>query len=351
MSDAAQIAEWVEAARAGDDASFGHLVDRFRAELVLHAYRMLGRYVDAEDAVQDALVQAWRGIPHFEGRANVRSWLYRITTNACLNRRTAAERRRRILAATSVIDGVVAPVAATVPWLQALPDEIVESVAAQGGDHADRLISRESIEIAFVAALQHLPERQRAVLVLRDIAGWSARESADQLDTTVSAANAALHRARTTLRTVLGPDRERWPRVDRDSDHKELVRRYIAAIESGNDTAIAELLSPDVVVSHQPYAGQGTAEVSWYGGRDAVIHAWAPAIHGPMSLALRLIAVKVNGQPAVASYGRLPGTGPHRAFGLAVLRIVESRIAEVTNLSAEQFPVLGLPTQLNVNDT
>lgn len=346
MSDNTETADWVEAARGGDDTAFGRLVDRFRAELVLHAYRMLGRYDDAEDAVQDALLQAWRGIADFEGRAGIRSWLYRITTNTCLSRRTTAERRRQILAATTVIDDVAAPVAATVPWLQALPDEIVGAVAARGEDHADRLISRESIEITFVAALQHLPDRQRAVLLLRDIAGWSARETAEQLDTTVSAANAALHRARSTVRTVLGPDRERWPSVEPDPDRGDLLRRYVAAVEAADDAAIADLLTEDVLVSHQPYAGQGTAEVGWYRGRDAVIAAWAPALHGSMALDLRLRPVWVNREPAVASYGRLPGTDVHRAFGLAVLRVADGRVAEVINLATDQFPALDLPTQL-----
>ncbi|QFU87997.1 RNA polymerase subunit sigma-70 [Amycolatopsis sp. YIM 10] len=339
------LRELVSAARQGDDAAFGRLVDRFRPELVLHGYRLLGRYDEAEDAVQDTLVQAWRGTSGFEGRASVRSWLYRIATNTCLARRAKDERRRRLLAGTTVRDGVAIPVSATVPWSQAVPQDAIEAVAQRDPHPDERLIGRESLEIAFVAALQHLTDRQCAVLVLRDVAGWPAEDVAGQLDTTASAVNALLQRARRRMRTVLGPDRAEWRRSSPTGDEAALVRRYAEAVESGDDQAIASLLAEDVLVSHQPHGGNAVPEVTWYQGRQTTVDAWAPALHGSMALDLRLVEFRVNNQPAVATYGRLPGT-PHRAFSLTVLRTSGDRITEVVNLSPDRFPALGLPMDL-----
>jgi RNA polymerase sigma-70 factor (ECF subfamily) len=344
------LIELVAAARCGDDAAFGRLVDRFRPELVLHSYRLLGRYDEADDAVQDTLVQAWRGIAGFEGRASVRSWLYRIATNTCLARRAKDERRRRLIATTTVRDGVAVPVSATVPWLSAVPQDVIEAVAQRDPRPDERLIGRESLEIAFVAALQHLTDRQCAVLVLRDVAGWSAKDVAAELNATASSVNALLQRARRTMRTVLGPDRAEWRRGPSAGAEAALVRRYVEAVESRDDAAIADLLASDVLVSHRPYGGNASPEVTWYRGRRTAIDAWAPALHGSMALDLRLVERRVNNQPAVATYARLPGTTPHRAFSLTVLRIVGDRISEVVNLSPDQFPALALPMELAVNE-
>lgn len=344
--DSEDLDRLVAAAQDGDDVAFGRLVDRFRPELVLHSYRLLGRYDEAEDAVQDALIQAWRGIAGFEGRAKVRSWLYRVTTNACLARRTKDERRRRLIAATTVLEGVAVPVSATVPWLQAVPQAAVEAVAQRDPGPDQRLIGRESLEIAFVAALQHLPDRQCAVLVLRDVAGWSAIEVANQLSSTVSSVNSLLQRARGTMRTVLGPDRESWNRRAAAGPEAALLRRYVEAIESGDDEMIAGLLDAHVLVSHQPYGGNASPDVTWYQGRAAALEAWAPALHGRMALDLRVVEFWVNDQPAVATYGRLPGTATHRGFSLTVLCATADRIVEIVNLSPDQFPLLGLPMEL-----
>ncbi|AXB43913.1 RNA polymerase subunit sigma-70 [Amycolatopsis albispora] len=346
MTENEELSELVAAARRGDGEAFGRLSDRFRPELVLHAYRLLGRYDEAEDAVQDTLLQAWRGIRGFEGRASVRSWLYRIATNSCLARRVKDERRRRLVAATAVRDGVAIPVPATVPWLQAVPQDAIEAVAQRDPRPDERLVGRESLEIAFVAALQHLTGRQCAVLVLRDVAGWPAGEVAAQLGTTTSAVNALLQRARRTMRTVLGPDRAEWRRSSPPASEAALVRRYVEAVESGDDEAIATLLAADVLVSHQPHGGNATPEVTWYRGRQTTVDAWAPALHGSMALDLRLVEFGVNNQPAVATYGRLPGTTPHRAFSLTVLRTTGEHITEIVNLSPAQFPALGLPMEL-----
>jgi RNA polymerase sigma-70 factor (ECF subfamily) len=350
MTDDDPLSAQVAAAQRGDDVAFGNLVVRFRPELVLHCYRMLGRYDEAEDAVQDTLLQAWNAISQFEGRATVRSWMYRIATNTCLDRRAKDDRRRRLIAASTVREGVAVPLPVTVPWLQAVPQDAIEAVAQHGPLPDDRLIGRESIEIAFVAALQHLPDRQCAVLVLRDVAGWSAGEVAEQLGASESSVNALLHRARRTMRTVLGPERAEWRHRSRDGNEAALVRRFADAIESGQDEAIGALLTSDVLVGHQPYGGNASSEVTWYQGRRAVLDAWAPALHGDLPLDMRLVEFWVNSQPALATYARLPGTAPLRAFGLTVLSISGSRITEIVNLSPDQFPALGLPMELPQSD-
>lgn len=343
---------WVAAAAAGDEAAFGALVDRYRPELVLHCYRLLGRHDEAEDSTQDALLRAWRGLSGYRGDASVRTWLYRIATRCCLDRRTRDRRRRDLIAAGTVADGVAIPVAATVPWLQGMPEATIDAADVRRPSSDDRVTARETLEIGYIAALQHLTDRQRTVLVLRDVVDWPIARIAAHLDTTTGATHALLRRGRGILRDVLGPDREAWPSATTDADTAEvrdLLRRYVAAVESSDDDGLAGLLAEDVVVSHQPMAGQPTAEVGWYAGRAAVLEAWAPALHGTPPLDLREVPLFVNRCPAVASYARLPGTEGHHAFGLAVLRVVDGAIVEVVNLTTDHFPRLGLPMVLDPN--
>jgi RNA polymerase sigma-70 factor (ECF subfamily) len=252
-----------------------------------------------------------------------------------------------LLAPTTAHDGVVAPVSVTVPWLQAAPDALLDRVAAGDGDPGGRLTSRETVEIAFIAALQHLSARQRAVVVLRDVVGWPADLTAGELEITVAAANGALARGRRRLRELLGPDRDAWTMAPpRDRRQQALVRQYIRAVEAGDDAAIGALLRIDAVVSHQPGAGTVATTPEWYQGRGTIVDAWEPALHGPVSLHMRLVEVQVNRQPAVASYVRLPGVAEHRAFGLAVLRLDGDQIAEIVNLTPDQFSNVGLPVTL-----
>ena len=192
----------VAAARRGDEAASGRLVDRFRPELLLHCYRMLGSLDDAEDTVQDVFLQAWRGLPGFEGRPSVRTWLYRIATHACLARRTRDRRRYRLLN-SSVTGGMPLPVVMTVPWLQACPDDVINRAAASSPDPASTLVARETIELAVIAALQHLPGRQRAVFLLRDVAGWPARQCATEQ--ALSAVTSRRSRPPTTPRSQRSP--------------------------------------------------------------------------------------------------------------------------------------------------
>ncbi|HEV7758190.1 MAG TPA: RNA polymerase subunit sigma-70 [Acidimicrobiales bacterium] len=352
MDDAetVELAGLVTAAQGGDGAAFGRLVERFRPELQLHCYRMLGSLDDAEDTVQDVLLQAWRSLPGFEGRASVRTWLYRIATNACLGRRVR-DRRHRLLASARISADPGLPVAATVPWLQPCPDGLLDQVAARDPDPASILAARETVEIAFVAALQHLPPRQRAALVLRDVVGWSAERSATALDTTVASANSALQRARATLRRQLGDRRSEWTAAaghEATAAERELVRRYIDAIESADDAAIGAVLADDAVVSHQPGAGGNeTHAAAAYSGRATIIEAWAPALHSPVPLEMRMVAVAANRQPAVVSYVRLPGTTGHRAFALSLLRLDGGRVVEVANFVPEGLAAYGLPDVLS----
>lgn len=324
-----------------DAEAFGLLVDRFRPELLVHCYRMLGRYDDAEDAVQDALLRAWRGVSEYRADAQIRTWLYRITTNVCLDRRARTARRRAVLGLGQRQDGAVIPVAASVPWLQPIPDDVLDAVDERQPDHDDRLTARETVEIAYVAALQHLPERQRAAFLLRDVVGWSAAETAAELGISVSSANAALHRARTTMREVLGDAREAWAATTGPDDGVTagVVRRFADAVENGDGAALTALLAPDVVVSHQPHAGQPTGEPAWYTGREYVIQEWQPAF----PLDLRMVPVRVNRQPAFACWARLPGTTEHRPFSLTVLRVRDGQVVEVTSLDPSQVPDLPVP--------
>jgi RNA polymerase sigma-70 factor (ECF subfamily) len=332
----------VAAARGGDEAAFGVLVDRFRPELTLHCYRMLGSLDDAEDVTQEVFLQAWRGLAGFEERASVRTWLYRITTHACLGRHARDRRRRRVLASTTVMDGVAAPVVATVPWLQPVPDDLLDRVVAREPDPAAAVASRETVEVAFVAALQHLPPRQRAVAVLRDVVGWPADRCAAAMGTTVPAVNSALQRARAVLRRRLGPDESAWrARPAPTGEDRELVRRYIDAVDRADDAAIAALLASDAVVSHQPGAGgNDTTEPAWYAGVDTILAAWAPALHGP-PLDLRWQEVWANRMPGAASWIRLPGTDEHRPFALTLLRVEGGRVAEVSVFRPERLEAFG----------
>jgi RNA polymerase sigma-70 factor (ECF subfamily) len=342
--DDAQVDAVVTAAQAGDEAAFGRLVERFGPELKVHCYRMLGSLDDAEDTVQDVFLHAWRALAGFERRASVRTWLYRIATHACLARRTRDQRRRRLAAIPRDVPRDL-PLAMTVPWLQACPDDLLDRAAAHDPDPASTLAARETVEITFVAALQHLPDRQRAAVVLRDVVGWPADRCAEALGTTVPAVNSALQRARSTLRTQLGDSRDDWrasPTVT--VEERALVRRYIDAIESSDDAAIAALLDEDVVVAHQPGAGgHDGAEPAWYQGRSTVIEAWAPALHSPQPLDMRMVEARANRQPAVASYIRVPGRAEHRAFALSLLGTRGGRVTEIANLLPDQLPSFGLP--------
>jgi RNA polymerase sigma-70 factor, ECF subfamily len=316
------------------DDEFAAEAERYRRELRVHCYRMLGSYDDAEDLVQETYLKAWRRRSSLRSRGTFRPWLYRIATNACLDAIAARPPERRV-AATAAGDG---PPPAAVGWLSPYPDRLLDAVAPAEAEPDAVVVGRETISLAFLVAIQHLPPRQRAVLILRDVLGWSAAETAELLDTTVTAVNSAVRRARPVVRRHLPTHR-----LEGADDERALVERYMRALASADDAA---LLREDVRVSQEPGAGGNAPEAAaWYGGRGAVLAAWAPALDG---LEWRFVVTAANRQPALGVYVRPIGTaGDFRAFGLTVLRIEEGRVAEVTVFSNDVFGAFDLPPKID----
>jgi RNA polymerase sigma-70 factor (ECF subfamily) len=313
------------AARGGDQDAYRRLVEPHRRALHAHCYRMLGSVHDAEDALQDALLRAWRGLPRFEGRSSLRSWLYKIATNASL---TAIERRpRRMLPIdhgppADPHDTPGAPLVEST-WVEPYPDEQLGLADGRAAPEA-RYERREGVELAFVAALQHLPPNQRAALILRDVLGFSGREIADALETTVAAVNSALQRARKAVDERL-PDRSQQAtlRALGDQRLREVVEGYMDAMARGDVEAVVSLLAQDAVWSMPPLG-------SWYrgAGEIAVFLATAP-LNGRWRW--RHLPARASGQAAVASYVCPAGDDAYRAFALDVLTLRGDRIADVTS--------------------
>ncbi|MGY1814903.1 sigma-70 family RNA polymerase sigma factor [Blastococcus sp. SYSU D00820] len=307
-----------------------------RRELTGYCYRMLGSSFDAEDAVQETMVRAWRGLADFEGRSALRSWLYRIATNVCLDQLSGRQRRATPmdLSGTSW-QPVEASLAATRPaeaWIEPVLDR---QVVPEDADPAEQAVVRESIRLAFIAALQHLPPRQRAVLLLRDVLRWKAEEVAGLLETTVASVNSALQRARATL-AAAGGDLEPRPL---DADTRVLLDRYVQAFESYDIEAFVALLHEDATQHMPPFE-------MWLGGRDDI----ATWMLGPGAgcRGSRLIETSANGSPAFAQY-RPTAEGGHVPWALHVLEVVDGRIAHISSfldLDAGLFVRLGLPAAL-----
>ena len=321
-------------ARAGDGDAFRELTDRFRRELQLHCYRILGSVQDAEDMVQETLLAAWRGLEQFEERASVRAWLYRIATNRCLNVLRGRRRRpREIPAMVEPPD----PTRLSEPiWLEPYPDVLLEDlVDSTPGPHA-RYETRETVGLAFVTALQHLPPRQRAVLVLRDALGFSGAEVASMLDTTEAAVKAALQRARATLDEHVPKGEGEGAPAPGSRRERELVGDFAAAVERGDVDAVVALLSDDawVRMPPQPYEFQGHTAVAAF-LRDRAIRRGAP---------LRLVPARANGQPAFGCYLPDAQAAITRAYGLMVLTLQGDRISAITWFGdLGLFPHFGLP--------
>jgi RNA polymerase sigma-70 factor (ECF subfamily) len=303
----------IDAARSGDENAYAQLIEPYRGELHAHCYRMLGSVHDAEDALQEALVRAWKGLPRFEGRASVRSWLYTIATNTCLN--AIARRPKRVLPIDygPAVDphtppGV--PITESV-WVEPYPDEILgleDGFAAPEATYE----RRESVELAFIAALQHLPPNQRAVLVLREVLGFSAKECADMLDTTVASVNSALQRARAAVDERV-PERSQQEtlRALGDEQLRAIVDRYVDAWERNDVEAFAAMLTEDATFTMPPLG-------TWYTGRDGIA-IWAR--NHPLSGAWRWKTkfVFANGQPALAFYAWDEDEQAYMPFALNVL--------------------------------
>jgi RNA polymerase sigma-70 factor (ECF subfamily) len=339
----------VAAARAGDEPAFTALVDRHRRELLVHCYRMLGSFHEAEDLVQETFLRAWKNIRGFEGRSTLRAWLYRIATNACLD--ALDGRARRVLpqhVAGPSDPSVSLPPRTDIAWLQPFPDRMWEPVAPGEAEPDAVVVGRETIELAFLAAIQHLPPRQRAVLILRDVLGWPAKQTAALLSGSVTSVNSALQRARVTLREKLPARRLDWaPSAEPTDEERAVLRRYMDAVERADLAAMADLLAEDVRATMPPFP-------MWFQGRAAVMatlaQSWNPAAPGYVGL-FRMVAIRANAQPAAAAYVRLPGDAGYRAFGLGVLRVADGHIAEITAFhDPGLFPAFALPLTLPPTD-
>jgi RNA polymerase sigma-70 factor, ECF subfamily len=309
-------------------------LEEHRVELTAYCYRMLGSAFEAEDAVQDTLVRAWRAFDRFEGRAAIRSWLYRIATNVCLDMLGSRQRRARAMdlgPALNAEAGLAAPLPESA-WIEPVPDARV--VAAEG-DPADVAVARESIRLAFMAALQHLPPRQRAVLILREVLRWRATEVAELLDTSVASVNSALQRARATLATTNVDE----PAEPMDDAQRALLARYVDAFERYDMDKLTSLLHHDATWSMPPY------ELWLQTHEDVVKWCLGPGIGCQGS---RLIPTMANGSPAFGQYKPDP-SGGHAPWALQVLEISGGGIAGITFFldTARFFPLFGLPPHLD----
>jgi RNA polymerase sigma-70 factor (ECF subfamily) len=337
----AEEAEVLAAVRAGDQAAFATLAERYRRELQVHCYRMLGSVEDAEDMVQETFLRAWKARAGFEGRSLFRTWLYRIATNACL---TALQRAsRRVMPADLVPGrtGLAEPVwDHEIPWLRPYPDQLLEPAAPSEAEPDAVAVSRETIELAYLAALQHLPPRQRAVLLLRDVLGWPAKEVAELLETTVPSANSALQRARSTMRTRLPARRLDWTAAARPTEEeRSVLRRFIDAHERHDIEALVALFREDARWAMPPAA-------LWFDGREAIAALAAGYLPPEAFGDFRMVATAANRQPAAAAYLRMHGESEYRLVGLNVLRIEDGQITAVDSFTPELVTAFGLPATL-----
>jgi RNA polymerase sigma-70 factor (ECF subfamily) len=329
--------ELLARAQAGDSEAFRALTEPHRRELQVHCYRMLGSLQDAEDALQDTLLGAWQALGGFEGRASIRTWLYRIATNRCLDALRAARRRP---AKEWDIPGVEPPEPTglgEIVWLEPYPDALLDDALGVPLGPAARYEQTESISLAFVTALQALPARQLAVLVLRDVLGFHASEAADMLDTTVESVTSALKRARATLQRRQTTAAEHAPAPLPDSpSERALVSAFVRAYEAADLDALITLLTDDVFVSMPPMPLE-------YSGLDVVARFCANILQPGRRF--DLVATRANGQPAFGTYLRGPNDVSH-GTGLFVLTLAGDRISAMTRFENSVFPWFGLPRSL-----
>ncbi|HEX8743459.1 MAG TPA: sigma-70 family RNA polymerase sigma factor [Thermoleophilaceae bacterium] len=326
---------------ANDPRAFNELSERYRRELQLHCYRMLGSVQDAEDLVQETLLAAWRGLDRFEGRSSLRTWLHRIATNRCLNELRDAGRRPRELVPRELPPDRPPPSAEREPvWLQPYPEPLLDAVPDGAPGPDARYEVKESLGLAFVTGLQRLPPLQRAVLVLRDVHGFRANEVAEMLETTVASANSALHRARAALAEELAPHARDHAPLPHSPAERELVGRFAEAFESADIDALVELLTDDARFSMPP-------ETFEYTGREAVGRFLSTVPAGGRLDRFRLVPTRANGQPAFAIYVRDAHTPLAHASGIMVLTLAGERVAAMTVFhDTSVFPQFGLPRTL-----
>jgi RNA polymerase sigma-70 factor, ECF subfamily len=343
------------AVRSGDESTFAALVERYRRQLHVHCYRMLGSFEEAEDMVQETLLRAWKARHAFEGRSLFRTWLYRIATNACLS---ALERsRRRILVAdvprtdpdrklpADERPDLGAP-PADLPWIEPYPDRLLDEAASSDAGPEATVVARETIELTYLAAIQHLPPRQRAVLILRDAVGWSAKETATLLESSVASVNSALQRARSTMRARLPARRLEWTSATSPTEEERAVlQRFMAAHDRADVKAFSALLAEDARQAMPPHLLR-------YEGREALTTLFAnyirpDSLHYPGSL--RLVATAANRQPAAAAYLRAPGESTYRLLGLDVLDVDDGLVIGITSFGVQLLGSFGLAATLSGN--
>ena len=332
------------AARGGDQTAFAALCEPHRRRLRAHCYRMLGSFDDAEDMVQETLLRAWRGREGFEGKSLFRTWLYRIATNACMNALERAPARvlpqdvaPPVTAATPASEARPRPtLSPEIPWLQPYPDGQLELPAPVENQPDARFATRETIELAYVAALQHLPPRQRAILILCDVVGWSAEETAELLDATVASVTSALQRAHATMRRRLPAGRQDWSPSDPVSaEQQSVLRSFMAAWERGDPDEVTALMREDARWAMPPAA-------LWFDGRAAIanmLRLFPPNFQGEF----KMVATAANRQPAAAAYLRRAGDAELRLSAVLVLRVEAGQIAELTTFSAALCGAFRLP--------
>ncbi|MDN5856630.1 MAG: sigma-70 family RNA polymerase sigma factor [Actinomycetia bacterium] len=330
----AGLKEALTAAQTGDEAAFESLIDPYRSELQAHCYRMLGSAHDAEDVMQEVLLRAWRALADFQGRSSLRTWLYRIATNSCLN--LIESRSRRFLP----VD--LGPLVEDAPAAEKFWIEPYPKIPSRQGDElaspVGRYELRESLELAFVAALQYLPPNQRAALILRDVLGFSAQDAAEALDTTATAVNSALQHARKTVKARV-PERSQHTMLRElgDAGIRRVVERYVRALEDADVDTLVSMLAEDATWSMPPCA-------AWYQGHEAISRFLAA---GPFTVRWRHVATEANGQPAVACYAWDETTGAYVARVMDVLTLDGEQITAVTAfIDPSLFPRFNLPTQV-----
>jgi RNA polymerase sigma-70 factor (TIGR02960 family) len=316
------------AAHGGEETAVAARTERYRRELHIHCYRMLASFDDAEDAVQETFLRAWRNRDRFEGDALFRAWLYRIATNICLD--LLRRNSRRLTMVHSV---------AEVPWLQPYPDRLLDEVAPSDGQPDAIAVERETIALAFLATLQVLPPRQRTALIVRDVLGWPASEAASLLETTIAAANSALQRARATMQAHLPARRADWSAREPSEGERALLARFIDAHERCDAAAVVAIAARDIRITMPPYPYR-------FEGLAAIAPLLERAFGEKRDGDWRLMPTQANRMPTAASYLRRPGDSMFRAFKLDVLRIEDGAIAAITTFGAGQFPAFGLPPAL-----
>ncbi|MEV6755915.1 sigma-70 family RNA polymerase sigma factor [Streptomyces sp. NPDC051214] len=324
---------------AGTTSELDVTLEKHRVELTGYCYRMLGSAFEAEDAVQDTMVRAWRSYEKFEGRSSLRSWLYRIATNVCLDMLNAGNRRARpmdLTASAPLAQAALTPRPDNV-WLEPMPDaRVLPSVS----DPAEAAVAKESVRLAFVAALQQLPPKQRAVLILREVLAWKASEAAELLDTSVASVNSALQRARATL--AEGPGDDTAVSDPLDEEQQKLLERYVAAFEGYDMAALTALLHEDAIMTMPPFDLwlRGTADITGF-----------MSTIGASCADSRLFPVDVNGTPGFAHYKPDPEKGGFAPWAIQVIEISEGRIAGFHCFldTPRWFPLFGLPTHLDLH--